>query len=57
VIVLTMICLRSGLFQIKGIVLNIKDKANPAEERILKYVNELSLIVENEREEKKDMVM
>lgn len=52
-----MICLRSGLFQIKGIVLNIKDKVNPAEERILKYVNELSLIVENEREEKRDMVM
>lgn len=52
-----MICLRSGLFQMRGIVLNIRDKANPNEERILKYVNELSLIVENEREEKKDMVM
>lgn len=54
---LTMICLRSGLFQMRGIVLNIRDKVNPNEERILKYVNELSLIVENEKEEKKDTVM
>jgi hypothetical protein len=57
VIVLTMICLRSGLFQMRGIVLNIRDKVNPNEELILKYVNELSLIVENEREEKKDTIM
>lgn len=52
-----MICLRSGLFQMRGIVLNIRDKVNPNEELILKYVNELSLIVENEREEKKDTIM
>jgi hypothetical protein len=41
----------------RGIVLNIRDKVNPNEELILKYVNELSLIVENEREEKKDTIM
>jgi len=34
-----MICLRSGLFQLKGIVLYVKDKNNPAAERKLKYVN------------------
>jgi hypothetical protein len=27
VVVLTMICLRSGLFQLKGLVLNIKDSS------------------------------
>ena len=40
-----MICLRSGFFQFKGIVLNIKDKNNPKEERILKYINDLALTV------------
>lgn len=42
-----MICLRSGFFKFKGIVLNIRDKANPKEERILKYVNNINFIVEN----------
>ena len=57
VITLTMICLRSGFFQFKGIVLNIKDKNNPKEERILKYINDLALIVENEKETKANPIM
>ena len=42
-----MICLRSGFFQFKGIVLNIKDKNDPNAERILKYSNDLTFMVEN----------
>jgi hypothetical protein len=57
VITLTMICLRSGFFQFKGIVLNIKNKNNPKEERILKYINDLALIVENEKETKANPIM
>ena len=52
VVTLTMICLRSGFFQFKGITLNIKDNHNPIEERILKYINEITFVVENEQAEK-----
>ena len=54
---MTVICLRSGFFQFKGIVLNIKDKNNPKEERILKYSNYITFVVENELKEKQDDVM
>jgi hypothetical protein len=52
-----MICLRSGFFQFKGIVLNIRDKNNPKEERILKYINDITFVVENEQAEKADGVL
>ena len=42
-----MICLRSGFFQFKGIVLNIKDKNDAKAERILKYSNDITFTVEN----------
>lgn len=44
-----MICLRSGFFKFAGLVLNIKDKQKPKEERILKYINDMNFIVENEQ--------
>jgi hypothetical protein len=50
VVVVTLICLRSGLFQLRGIELNARgNSSNVNDERILKYINELSLIVENEK--------
>ena len=52
-----MICLRSGFFLFKGIVLNIKDKSDPKAERILKYSNDITFTVENERREKKEEIM
>jgi hypothetical protein len=57
IVELTMICLRSGFFQFKGIVLNIRDKNNPKEERILKYINDITFVVENEQAEKADGVL
>lgn len=53
----TLICMRSGFYSLKGIVLNIRDKNNPNEDRILKYLNEMTLVVENEREEKQNEIM
>lgn len=57
VITVSMICLRSGFFKLKGLVLNIRDKNNPKEDRILKYINDINFMVENEQTEKQETIM